>query len=78
MNGPKATSALSPFDFNDDSTSDAAVEHGTISAQIVTVGSPLKSDEAVLYADDVATTGATAANAPASRVVPANEDQIDE
>jgi hypothetical protein len=63
---------------NDDSTSDATVEHGTISAQIVTVGSPLESDEAVLYADDVATTGATAANAPASRVVPANEDQIDE
>jgi hypothetical protein len=63
---------------NDDSTSDATVEHGTIAAQIVTVESQLESDEAVLYADDVATTGATAANAPTSTVVPANDDQMDE
>jgi hypothetical protein len=61
---------------DDYSRADATIEQSTITAQIITTESPIeKLDEAVFDADEVETTGPTAAHTPASTTGTVEDNQ---
>jgi hypothetical protein len=61
---------------DDYSRADATIEQSTITAQIITTESPIeKLDEAVFDADEVETTGPTAAHTPASTTGAVEDNQ---
>jgi len=61
---------------DDDSRADATIEQSMITAQIITTEPPIaKFDEAVLDADEVETTGPTAAHTPASTTGTVEDNQ---
>src|SRR5262245_45979633 len=61
---------------DDDSRVDSTIEQSTITAQIITTEPPIaKFDDAVLDADEVETSGPTAAHTPASTSVTVEDNQ---